>query len=107
MNTENIPSLEEQLDKMGVEFTSEMEIYRENNFQEVYNSIVKFYNCGKEINDTIEAGFPMIQMLQAFYDGGFYTGMNYGMYAQENFEVSDMDMITRHQDEIANEFKDK
>jgi len=100
-----MPSLKEQLDKMGIEFTSELEIYRENSFPDIYNKIVKFYNVGKDVNEISENGFPMIQFLYAFYDAGFYTGANFGLYAQENFEVSDLDMITKHQEEIAKEFE--
>jgi len=103
MDYSNIPPLKDQVDKMGLEFSTDLELYRENGFVDIYNTIVEFYKVGKDINEVSETGFPMVQFLQAFYDAGFYRGASFGMYAQENFEVSDMDMMVKRQDEIMNE----
>lgn len=70
--------LENILEELGDEFCQVMEGEKESNFESVYNLIIQTYNIENEIKEIEQKSKePVITFLKAFYDFGFYTGVNF------------------------------
>lgn len=95
-------TVDEQLDKLGSEYKIEMEKARQLYFIEVLVKLTDVFKCTKMINDLNEA-FPMIKFLEAFYNAGFYKGLNYGFESKENMIVDDIDIPIKYSKEIEDE----
>ena len=70
--------LENILEELGDEFCQVMEGEKESNFESVYNLIIQTYDIENEIKEIEQKSKePVIAFLKAFYDFGFYTGINF------------------------------
>lgn len=95
-------TIEEQLDKLGIEYRINMEKDKDNRFPELAVALCDLFNCVTEINELQEK-FPIILLLKSFYDAGFYRGLNYGIDSMENHVVEDSDLMVKYADEINQE----
>jgi len=99
-------TIEEQLDKLGIEYRVNMEKNKDESFPELMLALCELFQCTKAVNEAQES-FPMIIFLKAFYDAGFYKGLNYGIDSMENWVVDDNDLLVKYQDEINQEILEK
>ena len=97
-----IMTVDEQLDKLGSEYKIEMEKERQRYFLEVLIKLTDLFKCTDMVND-LNGMFPMIKFLEAFYNTGFYKGLNYGIDSVENMEFNDSDVPVKYGKEIADE----
>lgn len=95
-------SIKEQLDKLGQEYKLEMNKDKDEYFVNLFMSLVKIFKCEKEISKTQEV-FPIIDFIKAFYEAGFYKGLNYGIDSAEHVVIDDNDMMLKYSDEINKE----
>lgn len=98
-------TIEEQLDKLGIEYRINMEKEKDNNFPKLMLALCELFQCSKAVNESQEH-FPMIIFLKSFYDAGFYKGLNYGIDSMENYVVEDTDLMVKYSDEINQEILD-
>lgn len=74
-----------QLEELPNEFTVEMERQKTERWEDVYDFVVKQFNCQKEIDDVERQGFNFVNFLKCFHDLGFYGGVNFALDPQEPY----------------------
>ncbi len=75
----------DQLKELPEEFTVEMEQQKIDRWEDVYEFVVKQYDCEKEIMDIERQGFNMKSFFKCFHDLGFYGGVNFALDPQEQY----------------------
>lgn len=95
-------TIEEQLDKLGIEYRVNMEKDKDEHFPKLILALCEMFQCTEAVNKTQEH-FPIILLFKSFYDAGFYKGLNYGIDSMENHVVEDSDLMVKYSDEINEE----
>lgn len=75
----------DQLNRLPEEFVIEMEQQKIDRWEDVYDFVVKRFNCEKEIEDLEMQGFKFKSFLKCFHDFGFYGGINFALDPQEQY----------------------
>ena len=77
----------DQLKELPEEFIVEMEQQKKDRWTDVYNFILKYFNCEQEINEIIEEGLDFKDFLKTIHDMGFYGGINFALDPQIPYET--------------------
>lgn len=77
-------NIKEQLKQLPDEFAIEMEKQKEERWPDVYNFIVGYFNCEKDI-DELENSFDMTMFMKMLYELGFYSGVNFAIDPDEAY----------------------
>jgi len=77
----------DQLKELPEEFIVEMERQKKDRWIDVYNFILKYFNCEKEINEIIAEGLDFKDFLKTIHDMGFYGGINFALDPQIPYET--------------------
>ena len=78
-------NLNDQLKELPEEFVVEMEQQKNDRWHDVYNFIIKKFNCEYEIEEIESQGFNFENFLKCFHDMGFYGGINFALDPQEQY----------------------
>ena len=77
----------EQLKELPEEFVVEMEQQKKDRWTDVYNFVIKYFNCKEEIEEVEKEGFPLKDFLKTIHDMGFYGGINFALDPQIPYEL--------------------
>lgn len=79
--------INEQLKELPEEFILEMESQKRDRWIDVYDFIIKYFNCEDEIEESEAEGIPLKDFLKKIHDLGFYGGVNFALDPQEPYIV--------------------
>lgn len=71
--------LKDQMSIIGFDAQRKIEEERVKRFPKAYQEIISALGCAKEIAETEDEGFPIMDLLNQFYTIGFYNGVNVGL----------------------------
>ena len=69
----------EQLKELPDEFILEMEQQKTDRWEDVYEFVVKQYDCEDEIQQIEASGGNIRNFFKCFHDLGFYGGVNFAL----------------------------
>ena len=75
----------DQIEILPDEFVVEMEQQKNNRWEDVYNFVVKQFDCENELAEIELQGFKINNFLKCFHDLGFYGGVNFALDPQEPY----------------------
>ena len=77
--------IKEQLKELPDEFTIEMERQKEERWEDIYNFVVDYFGCEKDIEE-LENSFSMKLFMKMLYELGFYSGVNFTIDPDEKYK---------------------
>lgn len=80
-------NINEQLKELPEEFIVEMEQQKQDRWVDVYDFIVKYFNCSDIIEEAEQEGFPLKDFFKKIHDFGFYGGVNFALDPQIPYEI--------------------
>jgi hypothetical protein len=84
-------NINDQLKELPEEFVLEMERQKTARWIDVYNFLIKYFNCKNEIEEVEAEGFPLKDFFKKIHDMGFYGGINFALDPQEPYEMKNDD----------------
>lgn len=79
--------INEQLKELPEEFILEMERQKADRWVDVYDFIIKYFNCEDEVEEVEAQGFPLKDFFKKIHDFGFYGGVNFALDPQIPYEI--------------------
>lgn len=67
----------DKIDKYGIEFKLQMEKKRVEDFPFTAKILFDSYNIKDDINELEAKGYPILKIFEAFYNVGYYKGINF------------------------------
>ena len=78
-------NISDQLKRLPEEFVTEMELQKEERWNDVYEFVIDYFNCRNEITKAEREGFPFKPFLKMIHDMGFYGGVNFALDPAEPY----------------------
>lgn len=78
-------NLEDQLKNVPNEFIMEMEHQKDDRWNDVYEFILDYFDCRKDIEAAEKEGFDLKHFFKTIHDMGFYGGVNFALDPQEPY----------------------
>ena len=100
-------TFKEHLDKLGTEFITATEIEKTKLFSEALIEICDYLGISKMVNEAENNTGGVINVFKSFYDSGYYAGLKRGLEADDDTTISDSELLTKHQDLFAKEYKSR
>jgi hypothetical protein len=75
----------DQIENLPDEFVVEMEQQKNDRWNDVYDFVIKQFDCEKELTEIELQGFKINNFLKCFHDLGFYGGVNFALDPQEPY----------------------
>ena len=75
-----------QLYNMPEEFIIEMEEQKKARWHDIYEFMVRYFNCREEIEEAENDGAPIKDFLKKIHDFAFYGGINFALDPQIPYE---------------------
>lgn len=99
-------SLKEHIDKLGVEYKTKMEIFKNREFAETFIDLCRYFNITDDVRDANDSDAPVTPVFDAFFSIGFYKGLEYALNHNYETDISDSDLLLKHQELLRDEYMD-
>lgn len=97
-------SLKQHIDKLGIEYKTNMEIFKNREFAETFIDLCRYFKITDEVREANDSDTPVTPLFEAFFSIGFYKGIEYALNHNYDTEVSDTDLLLKHQDLLYDEY---